>query len=461
MTIVGLTAALLIIVIGGLGLTLALRPCKHFNLAELCALSWFFGTGLISLLLWIGGLFFSGVFLQSFVAILALGLGIVVFSQATKERISFVFPYPRSLIEWILLITITVQFGIIFWASFSSGLGWDGLLNWEIKARYAFLNHGVMPAQYFSDTSRDFTHQAYPPWIPLTEVWLYLWMGEAHQFWAKCLFAPFYCAGTILLIIIACRLTSRRWIGLLTGALIFFVPCLTTKPGGAQLGYVDVPIAMLYLAAIGYLLLAGEGNDPFSWRIYALSLSLLPWAKREGFVLWAIGAGCGLFVVWRAKRSLRDLLWLVPGPLTAVFWKIFYSSMGKTGAFEYLPMTIPTLMKNAFRLPIIGQRLIADMIDVERWSIFWPIALIALVSLLWRNRDRRFCILFVATVTPICVYAFLYVFSGWPNWNTHIQQSLSRLLLHVMPLLWLTVALALRPPELRQDGVGSPEPSDP
>src|SRR4029078_9321021 len=122
--------------------------------------------------------------------------------------------------------------------------------------------------------------------------------GAANQFWLKTLFAPFYFSGALLLITLIRRLTAKRWIGLLIGALLFFISCLTTVPGGVQVGYVDVPIAMLYLAAIGYLLLASEISNPCWWRIFALCLALLPWAKQEGVILWAVAALAGIFAIW-------------------------------------------------------------------------------------------------------------------------------------------------------------------
>jgi hypothetical protein len=457
MTVPGLSAALLTILIAGLGATLvAARGQTRVNLAEICALSWFFGTGVISLLLWAGGMFLTGAALQGLVTLLALGLGAFGLIRARKKRMRAVIPSPSSAVEWILAVTIALQFAVMLDASFSSGLGWDGLLNWEIKARYAFLNNGVMPAAYFSDASRDFTHQAYPLWIPLTELWLYLWMGEAHQFWLKLLFVLFYVAGAVLLITLASRLTSRRWIGLLTAALLFFVPCLTTMPGGAEVGYVDVPIGMLYLAAIGYLVLAAERNDPSCWRIYALCLALLPWAKREGAVLWAIAALCGILIIGRIRRVRLAGLWLLPGPAIMLAWKAFYFSMGKTEQFEFLPMTLATLVKNFPRTSSIGQSVIAEMMDTTHWSIFWPLTAAVFLWLLLRAPDWRLLILFLAVSAPLFIDASMYLFSGWPNWTEHVEQSLSRLLLQVMPVMWLAVALGLRPPQPRAAQLCSP-----
>lgn len=447
MTILGLLLGLFALLLAGVGLTLlAMHGRSRANILEILAFSYLFGTGVVSLLLWGAGALFSGVALQVIVTSIVAVLGGLGLASARKNKLRVYLPFPQSPIEWLLTIAIMLEIAILFYLSFTCGLGWDGLFNWEVKARYAFLNGGVLPSSYWSDTARDFTHQSYPLWIPFSELWLYLWMGEAHQFWIKILFPLFYVAGAILLATIAARLTASRWIGLLTAALLFFIPGLTNWPGGVQVGYADVPISVVYLGAVGGLLLQSTKIDPVGWRLYAFCLALLPWAKREGTVLWLVAAACGVFVVWRAKHSRRVLLWLLPGLVFMIGWKTFYTAMGKGPGTEFLPMTWTNLVQNWPRVLPIARSLLEEMMLTTRWSIFWPIVALSFGALLVRFRDRRLLILWVATAVPICAYSGTYVFSGWPDWMGHVEASLSRLLLHVMPVAWLAIALALRPP---------------
>ena len=156
------------------------------------------------------------------------------------------------------------EIATVFYLSFVHTLGWDGLLNWEIKARYAFANGGVLPAAYFSDTGRAFSHPEYPLAIPFTELWLYFWVGESNQFYAKTIFPTFYVAGAFLIAAFASRLSRTTWLGLLMAALMFFVPQITVEVGCASAGYADFPLSVFYLAAAGCLFCAFEqGNDVF------------------------------------------------------------------------------------------------------------------------------------------------------------------------------------------------------
>ena len=429
--------------IAGCGVTLLLlRGQTRINVLECAALAWLLGTGIISLLLWLGGMLVSGPLLQVATAVIALAVGAWGWSSARKQRLRFSFPRPQNLLEWILCAAITLEIATIFYLSFSRGLDWDGFLNWEVKARYAFQNDGVIPAAYYQSETRAFTHPAYPLLVPLTELWLYLCIGEAHQFWLKIIFPLYYAAGVILLAITGNRLTNRNWPGLLAAALFFFLPFLTEAPGGATGGYVDVPLSVLYLAVVGYLLIYLTNPDASAWRVYASCLALLPWMKREGAILWAVAAVCGAVIICRQRRWFW-LLWLTPGALLILSWKIFLLAMRTTEAREFVPMTLPTLWENLPRAFAIFRLIGEEMLTTTRWSFFWPIVLLAFVSLAFRSRDRRLLFLFTAIAAPLTAYAATYLFSFWPDFTDHLRTSYPRLLLQVMPVAWLPIAIAM------------------
>ena len=94
----------------------------------------------------------------------------------------------------------------------------------------------------------------------------------------------FYFAGALLLALFVTRLTTKRWLGLLIALLIPFVPFVTVIPGGVIVGYVDIPLSVFYLAALGYLLCSAQSNEPFLWTVYAATLALIPWIKTEGLI---------------------------------------------------------------------------------------------------------------------------------------------------------------------------------
>src|SRR5438067_4251185 len=295
-------AALATILAAGFGaLTLVLRDPKCLSFAEQLAVSWLGGTGIVSLSIWLFGFVLSGPALFSVVSFICVALPLVAWKTKGAFRLQELRrPSP---IELALACILSVEILAVGCLAFAYTLGWDGLLNWEIKARYAFANGGVLPAAYFSDSGRAFSHPEYPLAIPFTELWLYLWLGESNQFCAKTIFPTFYLAGTFLLAAFAVRLSRRIWLGLLMAALLFFVPQITVDVGCASAGYADFPLSVFYLAAAGCLFCASEpGNDAF-FRLYAACLALLPWVKRDGLILWIVAAACGVFVILPARKS--------------------------------------------------------------------------------------------------------------------------------------------------------------
>lgn len=420
-------------------LTLLVCQKTRFSLTEQIAFSWLLGTGTVSLLLWIFGLFVHGVLLPVVVSIVCLSLGFVGWRRIVP------FPLQRrpKFFEIFLGIIIAIEIAIVFYLSFVHTLGWDGLLNWEIKARYAFANGGVLPATYFSDSGRAFSHPEYPLAIPFTELWLYLWLGQADQFCAKTIFPIFYVVGTILLVAFGKRLAGRTWIGLLLAAFLFFVPQITVEIGSAIGGYADFPLSIFYFASIGCLFCAAEQDNDAFFYLYAACLALLPWVKRDGVILWTVAAACGLFVILRTKKSPLFFLGFLPGLLIICGWRFYLSAMHALQAADFLPVRLQTFATHLNRIPPLLSAFLAEFHNLPTWSLFWFVVAVGVAYLLGRMRDPRVPVLLTALFLPIVLYLLIYVFSSWPNYLEHVGLSISRLLLHVAPVGFLITILAV------------------
>src|SRR5262249_28048192 len=149
------------------------------------AFSWILGTGIVSLLVWVFGLIVTGALIPTLVSICCL---LLLFwgSKASADQLIIL---PRlsqaSRIDILLGAILLIEIVAMFYWSYVHTLGLDGILNWEIKARYGFASNGALPSSYFQDSGRAFTHPGYPLGIPNTEMWLYFWLGDSNQFWAK------------------------------------------------------------------------------------------------------------------------------------------------------------------------------------------------------------------------------------------------------------------------------------
>lgn len=450
MSTLGIFAALFTILAAGFGaFGLIVRDPRRLHIAEQFSISWLCGTGVVSLSIWFFGFFFNHEAL--FVAVTVLCIALPFAAWKRRKFFGFQSAQRSNLFERILLLIVVGEILTVGYLAFALTLGWDGLLVWEIKARYAFENGGVLPAGYFQDAGRVFSHPEYPLAIPYTELWFYLWLGDATQFWAKLIFPIFYLSGVILIVAIGVRLTGKLWAGLAAAVVLFLVPQIIVQPGSATVGYADFPLSIFYLAACGYLLCATTSDNADFLRIFAVCLALLPWLKREGVILWVIAAVCGAFTIWRAKKSPRWFGILLPGLCVILGWRIYLQHMRAIPAADFTSVNFATLSANIHRVGPILSALASELANIDSWGLFWLVAAVSGVYFVRQYRDARSIIFVTAIAAPLTVYALIYIFSSWTDYQWHLELSLCRLLMHITPLACLGLPAALASlPSLRQ-----------
>ncbi len=439
---IGLIGAFgLLMLFGGGIATLLLAPRRSINVWEWLCVAWLLGVCAVSASLWVGGNFLSGIRLEAFVAALAFIFASLGRKALVRHRVALRIPLPRNGFEWLLALVLLIELLTISWISLKHTLGWDGVLVWEIKARYAFLNGGVLPAAYFHDAGRAFSHPDYPLAIPFTELWIYLWLGEPNQFWAKLIFPIFYAVGAVLLVILGSRVAGRRWIGLLIADLLFFVPQASFSTGSAIVGYADFPLSVYYVAALGYLCLSlTEGT---SLSLFAAVLSCLPWIKNEGMILWAVTGLIAAGFLFILKRSRRQLLTLVPGLFLILLWRLFLRSVAVAPSRDFLPMNPANFLSNVNRVPSIYHAIALEITTWQNWGIYWILFGLAAVILVfyWRALSNR--LLLAGTLLPLALYSVVYIFSGWDFYLDHVASSIPRLLAQFVPATLLGIGAAL------------------
>ena len=451
MIFLGLAAGYFTLLIAGAGVALLImNRAPRINLVELACLAWLFGVGVISLSLWLVGMLFSGIALQILVIATCIVFGVLGWRTKQNSRLQFSLPRPVNRVEWMLAVFLLLELVTIFFVSLKHTLGWDGLFNWEIKARYAFLNSGVLPTSYYSSSGRAFSHPEYPLAIPFTELWLYLWMGAPHQFWIKTIFPIFYIAGACLIALFVTRLTGKRWLGLLVASLIPFVPFVTASPGGVTVGYSDVPLGVFYVVALGYLLCSFKPDQKFFWRVFSATLVFIPWIKSEGLILWALLALLGLVVALRQQRIALASMSILPGMFLILAWRLYLQIQHVARPSDFARPSLHLLTSNLSRVGPTMRTAFEEVSETTHWSIFWLLALTAIIYL-FTSRQLSRIVVAIAVIAPVALYLMTYLFSAWPSYIAHLTSSLPRLLLHVMFASWLAIGLALAPSRAKSE----------
>jgi hypothetical protein len=110
---------------------------------------------------------------------------------------------------------------------------------------------------------------------------------------------------------------------------------------------------------------------------------------------------------------------------------------------DFFPVNLDSLVTHCHRVLPLLLAFLVELKTLQTWSLFWLIVGIAVAYLVPRIRDLRVSVLFAALFAPILLYFFSYIFSSWPNYQQHVALSISRLLMHVVPVGVLVAVFAV------------------
>ncbi|MFN8000131.1 MAG: hypothetical protein U0X75_03830 [Acidobacteriota bacterium] len=439
-----LSIALLLLFLGGWGVSQFLSPTlRPVSFVERCVLALLLGPTVLSLATFCWGLLLPGVAVRWPLTILCLLLGGIGWRHSAKTSVPTNPP-----VTWqpILLTLSVVQLGVLSIVSHLRVLGWDGLFNFEGKARIAFLQGGIIPWQFFTDPTRLWQHPNYPLLLPLTESWLYLWLGRPDQAMLK-IIGPLFFATALGLLYLGQRMSGVRARRVLVAPLALFgIPLLWLGDGSASSGYADFPLAVFYLAAVIYLVEFWRTGATASLWLAGILAAATCWLKQEGLILWMSVmslAACKFLVTRQWRFGLKHWsLAALPGIVILAGWRIFMRVIAQPGTEEFMPVTPGNLRDNLWRIPEIAHGVVSEMLTLRHWGVFWVLIAAALVWLLWRRSLREWLPLALAVLLPITAYASVYIFTLFTG---HLESSFPRLLLHVTPTATLLLALAFEP----------------
>ena len=334
----------------------------------------------------------------------------------------------------LLTLVLLLQFVVLGLAAMWTTLGWDGLFNFELKARLAFEHApaGQMPRSYFADASRAWSHPRYPLLVPFTEFWIYSWLGRIDQSAVKIVFPLFY-VSLAALVCGAVRRVANLQSALVTAIALGCIPALTLLPGAAS-GYADVPLAASVAGAACFTYMTLRTRDLRYANIATGLLIVAVWTKAEGVIL---AGAIGLSALGTAgaidRRRLSALLWM---PAVALVpWQVALRLNGAQRTGDFRAMTFSG-MSNVFdTLIVVCPLVMKELIRPGHWGLVWPCFFAsALLMVAGRRSTRADWFLAAAVLIPLKVYALMYVFSAWPDVSAHVGFSISRLLVPLAPV---------------------------
>ena len=409
-------------------------------LTERIGLWWLLGGGWISVMIAVLGTLLKGSTL--IIGVLA-SVGVLAFAGRRRLENSSAGAERITKAELLLLAILTAEALVIGFFASRLALGWDALMTWEWKARLAFLNGGSLPAAYFSDTTYDWSLPRYPLQLSYINAWLYLCLGRVDQAWVRVIGPLHYLAAACIVAGACQRLGGSRLTGLCAAAALFFVPYIFSGTWGMFAGYADLPLGVLFLAAISRIPSLTTESGMAHARLLGILAALLPWMKREGQHFWLIVVLLALVQMWRAK-VWRPLPWVaIPG---IAMIAAFEGSMAALHALPYrnaVAVSISGLDEKVGRMGFVANRLLVELVDFDAWSLLWPGAIIAIIALLIRCRFAIATTFGGALFLAWTLLAAGYIFGFPSDLEAMISVTIDRIALQFVPLAVLTIALAV------------------
>ena len=349
--------------------------------------------------------------------------------------------------EMILAGIIALECAALFGAAFLTSLGFDGVFNFEWKARMMFDGAGRLPLEYLSDTSRNWSHPQYPLMIPFAELWIYQWLGRADHEAVKILFPLFY----LTLLALACGAVRRAVdtrVALAAGAALGVMPPLTLLPGAAS-GYADVPLAAAAAGTVSFAYLALKSGARDAAILAGLMAAVAAWTKIEGLVI--AGSVAALVALARAlqpplERRLGVVDCLAVAMIPAVLlapWLWVQQAYGIAAA-DFVTMNVSNGFAGARRIPVILDLVARELLRPGHWGLLWPAWLMAtLLAVTRRRTDTTAMFLIGVVAVPLAMYVIPFMYSSWADAGEHVKTALPRLLVPLAPIALVFTATVL------------------
>ena len=446
--------------VGGFGGIVWLVPRLRLNILLTVALSLLLGiavyTGLAQTLLFNE----SFEYVDKLVWLLA-ALGLVsALVAAYKYRQRLAQPLrPRVSHGAVLALSLVVFAPIAIFSILYPLTAWDAKMIWMVKAKAIYVEPHL-PNTLFDSALFDSAHKDYPLGLPTLVASHYRWyQGVSEQ--------PVALTYVIFLWLIVLTVTGallqfagRTALGIAAALVIIFASGDFLYFAG--LGLADIPLSAMFTVSLLGLwgaLLSGDSGPRRLWLslggFFALASAMF---KNEGapfIILYALAAAV---IFWFCRRSVkgsvpvfrvkwgRAAAWLLAYAtvlLPLLLWHQRKAQLGyevdlflenvNRSVPEYLDRTIETVHWFIIELP-----------SAQNWGwALLPAVLLAIAgAVVWiiRHRSGLMLVPLALLVGQLGVYVVIYIVSPH-DLTWHVTTSIDRLLVQVVPALYLSTAL--------------------
>jgi len=381
-----------------------------------------------------------------FLALVLIGL---LLKKRLRLQISFIsFPLTRIQVVLglaLILVGVLALYFLVVYARLAPHGDYDAQAIWNLRARFIYRSGNAWENAFSSLINRNF-HMDYPLLIPLSVV------GGWNTLGSEVLRIPPTLAMLFLFGMAGVTFSSIAYLRSSSQAAIAVILLLAT-PGlllFSTFQSADVPLTYFFLASASLLVIALlEGNRGLLF-LSGLMAGLAAWTKNEGIPFVMIMLLCTIFIsgISQARRNLPSLLSGMAFPVLTVFlFKRFISLNNDLFADNSLSQIILKLFTPSRYIQILIH-LVSELIHLGNWPISILIVLLVYGWIMGFSRLEPSAekVLWILPLAQFSIYMFIYVITPH-DLEWHLNYSMSRLLIHLFPMVLCSFFLFVNTPE--------------
>ena len=318
---------------------------------------------------------------------------------------------------------------------------YDSIAIYAVRAKAVFLAGGI-PQDFFERITQSFPNSSYPLMLPISEAWIYAFLGSVGDLAVKIIFPLFFLAMLTVFFYAVREFFGRK------EALIFtFI--LGTIPQLAKfstVGYADLILTFYFTSSFIYLFKWMRKAETRHLALSGLLMGLALWTKTEG---WAFFLSAVLILALFCAKAFRKdrrifvkaAVFILIALMTGLPWVFTVKNAGlRNEAYDLSSLSVSSFfgsLMNFERCPRIAYEFQKQFFGPKKWNILW----IVFLALFFLNikavfrEDLLYPTLLLMLVMTGYAYSYLLMSlkEGEPiNW--YIGSSLSRLFIHFAPL---------------------------
>jgi hypothetical protein len=399
------------------------------------------------------------------------------------KKISFQGFKPKSFDDWLYLTLFFIFLLFLFISIlgfFRNSIGgphgqWDAWAIWNLRARFLAMS-GAAWQEIFANTA--WSHTDYPLLLPNTiaRYWIY---AKNQSVLVPIFVAFFFAIGSVLAVFSSASTFINKKVGILSAIVLLATPFFSFSASQ----YADVPLAFFILMSLILVTFYFKDKTNYSIILLAIYASLAAWTKNEGLLFLVVFFGLffifNMFSEKNRKKNFKNIILFIFGA-ALVTSSILFMKFKLAPVSDLTPTKTETTIKklttisryktiqkgleknSKSTIPItITLLLLLSFLKTKKLNIFkkvigtlaiayggyhpYLLPLIALVLLLAKffpkTKYSKAAIFSFAAINLILLGYFLIYLITPNDLKWHINTSMNRLFIQLIPAIIFTIAL--------------------